>query len=284
MEKLRFSAMINAPKERVWQALWNDANYRKWTTAFAEGSHARTENWKEGSKVLFLDGKGSGMVSRVAANKPNEFMSFEHLGVVKDGSEDTSSDEVKAWAGAKENYTLTEKDGKTKLDVEMDSNDEFKGYFEKTWPVAMEAIKEIAEAKLKTITVETTLEAPVEKAWESFTAPEHITKWCAASDDWHAPRAENDLREGGSFTTRMEAKDGSFGFDFGGVYSKVKPHDRIEYLMGDGRQVSVSFEKAGDQTRVIETFEMENTHSEEMQRGGWQAILDNYKKYTENLN
>jgi uncharacterized protein YndB with AHSA1/START domain len=145
MEKINFSTNINAPREKVWDILWNDASYREWTSAFTEGSYAETDNWKEGSKVLFLSPGGNGMVSRVASNKPNEFMSFEHLGEVKNSVEDTESDRVKGWKGAKENYTLTEENGKTKLFVEMDSTDEFKDYFLKTWPLALQKLKELAE-------------------------------------------------------------------------------------------------------------------------------------------
>src|SRR5687768_458695 len=131
------------------------------------------------------------------------------------------------------------------------------------------------------ITVENTINAPVEKVWEFWTKPEHITKWNNASDDWHTPRAENDLRVGGSFSARMEAKDGSFGFDFGGVYDAVRTNEYIEYTLGDGRKVKVSFTGNGNTTKLVESFDAENTHSVEMQRGGWQAILDNFKKYTE---
>ena len=138
------------------------------------------------------------------------------------------------------------------------------------------------ETQEKTIiTVQNTINAPVEKVWQLWNAPEHITKWCAASDDWHTPRAENDVRTGGKFLSRMEAKDGSFGFDFGGVYDNVKKHELIEYTMGDGRKVSVNFSGEGDSTKVVETFEAESQNSIEMQRGGWQAILDNFKKYVE---
>ena len=144
---MTFENTINAPKEKVWQILWNDATYRQWTTPFCEGSYAETDNWKEGSKVLFLSPGGSGMVSKVAVNKYAEFMSFEHLGEVKDGVEDTTSDRVLHWAGAHENYTLTETDGVTKLLVALDANDEFKAYFEKTWPLAMENIIALAEDK-----------------------------------------------------------------------------------------------------------------------------------------
>jgi hypothetical protein len=150
MQKIHFSKTINAPPEKVWNILWNDDSYKEWTSAFAEGSYAQTNNWAEGSKVLFLDSKGSGMVSTVAKNRPNEYMSFKHLGVVKDGVEDTESDSVKSWAGAMENYTLAEDNGKTKLDVEMDSTDDFKDYFLKTWPVALDKVKELAE-KIKLV-------------------------------------------------------------------------------------------------------------------------------------
>lgn len=133
----------------------------------------------------------------------------------------------------------------------------------------------------KTITVEATVNAPIEKVWKLWSEPSHIKNWNNASPDWHTPAAENDLRTGGKFNVRMEAKDGSFGFDFGGVYDEVNLHRDIAYTMGDGRKVKITFAKSGGSTQVIETFEPETENSLEMQRGGWQAILDNFKKYTE---
>ena len=131
------------------------------------------------------------------------------------------------------------------------------------------------------ITVEAIVNAPVEKVWDYWSDPTHITQWNCASDDWHSPRGENDLREGGKFNIRMEAKDGSFGFDFGGEYDTVKKHELIEYTMGDGRKVKIVFKPEGKATHISETFEAETTNSIELQKGGWQAILDNFKKYTE---
>ena len=131
------------------------------------------------------------------------------------------------------------------------------------------------------ITVQTTVNAPIEKVWKFWTEPGHIIHWNNASDDWHTPRAENDLRVGGKFSARMEAKDGSFGFDFSGDYTNVVEHKTIEYKMGDGRKVKIDFSSEGNATKVVETFDAENTHSVEMQKSGWQAILDNFKKYTE---
>jgi len=131
------------------------------------------------------------------------------------------------------------------------------------------------------ITVEATVQAPVAKVWEYWNQPEHIKQWAFASDDWHVPASENDLRTGGKFSTTMAAKDGSFSFDFGGVYTQVKEHKLIEYTLGDERKVSILFSSIGDATKIVETFEAEDTHSVEMQQSGWQAILDNFKKYTE---
>jgi len=131
------------------------------------------------------------------------------------------------------------------------------------------------------VTIETTVRKPAAEVWAYWTEPRHITQWCSANDDWHAPRAENDVRVGGKFVTRMEAKDGSFGFDFGGVYDEVRINEFLSYTMEDGRKVAVSFIAQEDGTKVVETFDAEATNSVDMQRAGWQAILDNFKKYSE---
>ncbi|HXS57793.1 MAG TPA: SRPBCC family protein [Hanamia sp.] len=138
------------------------------------------------------------------------------------------------------------------------------------------------EQKQKTnITISATVNAPMEKVWKLWNTPEDIMKWSNASDDWHTPSAENDLRVGGSFKSRMEARDGSMGFDFGGIYDEVKPNERIAYTICDGRKVIIVFTDENGKTRVEETFEAENTNPVEMQRSGWQAILNNFKKYAE---
>jgi uncharacterized protein YndB with AHSA1/START domain len=131
------------------------------------------------------------------------------------------------------------------------------------------------------ITVEVTVNAPIEKVWKLWNEPNHITQWAFASPEWHAPRAENDLRPGGAFSSRMEAKDGSMGFDFAGVYDEVRRNEYISYTLGDGRKVEITFTSQGGQTRVVETFEAENTNPVDMQKAGWQAIMDNFKTYAE---
>jgi uncharacterized protein YndB with AHSA1/START domain len=132
-----------------------------------------------------------------------------------------------------------------------------------------------------TITVETIIQSSVEKLWEYWTEPEHIVNWAFASDHWEAPHAENDVRVGGKFRTVMAAKDKSASFDFTGVYSTVKIPELLEYDMDDGRHVKVEFAKLPQGVRVIETFEPEETNPKEMQKSGWQAILDNFKRYVE---
>lgn len=133
------------------------------------------------------------------------------------------------------------------------------------------------------ITVEVLIHAPIEKIWEYWTKPEHIMNWCFATDDWCAPKAENDLSVEGIFKTRMEAKDGSTGFDFEGTYTAVEEYAKIKYVMSgdDQREVSIEFVKQDDGYKVIETFDAEDINSLELQKNGWQAILDNFKKYVE---
>jgi uncharacterized protein YndB with AHSA1/START domain len=131
------------------------------------------------------------------------------------------------------------------------------------------------------ITVEAVINAPAEKVWKFWTMPEHIVRWNNASDDWHTTRAENDLRAGGKFLSRMEARDGSMGFDFEGIYENVDQNKLIEYGLADGRKVKISFLPDGERTTVSETFDAEIINSPELQKAGWQAILNNFKKYTE---
>ncbi|MBL7697540.1 MAG: SRPBCC domain-containing protein [Chitinophagaceae bacterium] len=145
MEKQQHRITINAPKEKVWTTLWDLNTYNKWTSAFSESSNVQTDNWKKGSKVLFTDGTNNGMVSRIDENIPNEFMSFEHLGEMRDGIEDTTSERVAAWKGAHENYTLKETNGKTDLLVEIDISDEYAQMFAEMWPKALNKVKDLSE-------------------------------------------------------------------------------------------------------------------------------------------
>ena len=279
LKKLIFSTTINATKNKVWQILWDKETYKVWTSAFSEGSTA-VSDWEEGSKIVFLDGKGSGMYSIIDKKIPGELMIFRHIGEIKDNIEIPVDDKTKGWSGSLEEYKLKEANGATALTLEMDVIENFLDYMNKTFPLALQKLKELSENSVL-ITIETTINAPIEKIWHYWSAPEHITNWCNASEDWHTPRAENDLKVGGKFLTRMEAKDGSFGFDFSGIYDTVKTNKQIAYTMDDGRKVNINFNETGNETRIVQTFEAETENSLEMQRFGWQQILNNFKKYVE---
>lgn len=272
--KTSFETPIHASAKRVWKVLWSDLTYRKWTSVFSPDSQAQSD-WNEGSKILFTDGKGSGMHSIIEKKIPEVQMTFKHIGEIKDGVETVSP-----WEGALESYFLREENGVTVLRTEMDLTEEFKSYFENTFPKALALVKELSE-NFVPITIQATIHAPVDKVWAYWSAPEHIMKWNNASDDWHTTSSTNDLRAGGTFSARMEAKDGSFGFDFGGVYDEVVPHELIRYTLGDGRKVNVVFTANGDETTVTETFDAEESNPYELQQFGWQSILNNFKKYTE---
>lgn len=131
------------------------------------------------------------------------------------------------------------------------------------------------------ITIESTITASPKKVWEAWTEPKHITRWNFATEDWQCPKASNDLKVGGKYSARMEAKDGSFGFDFEATYNEVIDQKKITYTMGDGRQATTKFEDLGGKTKVTTVFDAEKENSEEMQKQGWQAILNNFKKYVE---
>ncbi|WP_316840211.1 SRPBCC domain-containing protein [Pedobacter gandavensis] len=146
MKTMEFKTMINASPEKVWEVLLGEETYPIWTAGFAEGSNVKTD-WKKGSKAIFLDGTGNGMVSEIAENIPYKFLSIRHLGNVINGTEDRVSEEVKGWAGALENYTLTEVDGQTEWKISADITDDFEGYMLKTWPLALQKVKELAEKK-----------------------------------------------------------------------------------------------------------------------------------------
>jgi uncharacterized protein YndB with AHSA1/START domain len=145
MKRLDFNIAINAPREKVWSVLWNDRTYRQWTSAFSPTSSAKTD-WKKGSKALFLDGSDNGMVATIAENIPNEYMSIQHMAVLKDGREDAEIAKREGWTGAMENYILTAANGGTQLHIEVDTTERHQDFFKKTWPEALEKVKELAEA------------------------------------------------------------------------------------------------------------------------------------------
>lgn len=285
MKRKQYKAVINAPRERVWELLWGEKSYREWTSAFAEGSKVET-TWEEGAKVLFVNAENEGMVARIQEKRAPEKMAFKHLGMIdKNGKEDYNSETVKAWSGAEEIYILKENGQKTELTVEMDLDEAHESYFDEAWPKAFELLKNLAKSENwenQKIKVRAFVEAPVDKVWTFWTDPRYITQWNFASTDWHCPAARNDLRENGRFSYRMEAKDGTHGFYFEGQYTRVEPLKLISYTMDDGRKADIHFREKRDSTEVEEIFDAEKTHSKDMQQTGWQAILNNFKALVEN--
>jgi len=283
MKTLEFKIEITAPKEKVWFSLWDDINYESWTRAFCEGSYA-VSSWEEGAKIYFLDPKGSGMASKIIEKKPFDRMVFAHITEIIDYKEQPLSEKIQSWSGCKEEYQLTEQNGVTTLKVTVESIEEYESFFSGMFPNALQNVKEIAEnPKTQSITVRTTLNAPIEKVWDYFTQPEHVVNWNFASDDWHCPKAENNLEVGKKFLSTMASKDGATSFDFEGTYKAIVPQQKIAYTIdGDRRNVVVKFNVLDGKTILTENFEPENENSIELQRGGWQSILDNFKKYTQN--
>lgn len=282
MKKLEFTIDIDAPAEKVWYSLWDEENYKNWTSAFCEGSYVVTD-YKEGSKAHFLSPSGEGMFSSVSINKPFETMSFNHIGLLKNFEEQQIDDDTKLWSGCEEKYELAENNGKTTVKASVDVIEQHADYFNQSFPNGLKKLKEIAEnPSVKSITIYTSVNASIEKVWDYWTNPKHIVNWNNASDDWHTPSAKNDLKVGGTFICTMAAKDGSMSFDFEGKYSEIDTYKKIVYQIADGRNVSITFNIIDEKVIITETFEPETENSLELQRGGWQAILTNFKKYTEN--
>jgi uncharacterized protein YndB with AHSA1/START domain len=275
MSTLNFKIDINAAPERVWFALWDDHHYRAWTKAFMPGSYYKTD-WQEGGRIHFLAPDGSGMYSEITVNKPFEKMNFTHKGEIRDFNE-LPADPNASWIGAQENYSLSEKEGVTTLSVELKSDGNENDQFTNAFDEGLKLIKEMAE-KLY-ITVQTTIAAPAATVWQLWNNAKDVQEWNSPSPDWHTTKAENDLVNGGRFSYTMAAKDGSFSFDFAGEYTNILPEKQLDYTLGDGRKVKVSFNESGGQTQVTEAFEPETQNSLDMQRMGWQAILDNFKQY-----
>lgn len=280
MKTLNFSTEVNTGAEKVWFALWDDVHYRKWTTAFHEGSHYKTD-WNEGGRIHFLDPQGNGMYSNITKNQPYEKMFFTHIGEIKTFEEQPLDEASRSWTNAEENYTLSENNGVTTLTVTLNvvEDERMIAMFAESFPKGLAIVKASAEDLM--VTVETSVNATVEKVWESWTKPESIMEWNSASPDWYTPKAENELREGGKFSYTMAAKDGSMSFDFWGNYTKIIVNELIDYTLGDGRKVSISFKNENGKVRITESFQPESQNTLELQKGGWQAIMDNFKKFVE---
>jgi uncharacterized protein YndB with AHSA1/START domain len=284
MQKIEFSTRIKAPVEKVWFKMFNDESYRVWTKAFNPTSYFVGDWFKKGSEIKFMgtDDKGEigGMLALINDIVPYGFMSLKHIGMLKgDSVENLKVEDYNL--ETYENYYFKEVDGETEVKMVMDSKEEWVEMFSEMWPNALKLLKEICEAKTEKITVETIVSCDLDKVWNFFTNPKHIENWCYASEDWGASDAENDLKKHGKFKTKMFAKDDSFSFDFEGIYIKMEDKKMFQYVLADARVVDVFFEEVDGKTKITEIFDPEKINSFEMQKAGWQAILDNFKKYVE---
>lgn len=277
MKKIEFKITINATAKKLWQTLWFHQTYKKWTNVFCEGSYYQGE-MKEGNTIQFLTPQGRGMYSSIESFKENEYAVFKHLGEIENFINQPA--ENFAWSGSTETYKLTENNGITVLTAIQDTVPEFEEWFNTTFPKAMQHIKTLAEQPVA-ITATTTVTASIEKIWAYFTNATHIQKWYNASNDWHTPTAINNLHIGGNFDYRMEAKDGSFGFNFTGVFTLIDTHKKIAYTMDDGRKATIDFIQNENSVTIVEVFDAEEMNSYDLQEMGWTAILNSFKNYTE---
>lgn len=272
-----FEIEIKAKPEHIWFSLWDDYHYRIWTSVFCEGSYMLTD-WTEGSKVHFLSPDGRGMYSRLEKNVENSSMHFVHLGEISENKELEITEEVSAWSGAREFYTLENFDTFSKLKVLVDLDEKHANYFLDVFPKGLEKVKELAENFKIHITVELPIDRQI--SWANYHNAENNLKWNSGSPDWHTTKATNDLSVGGKFCYRMEAKDGSAGFDFIGIYTEIVEGKSFRYTMEDGRGVEVNFSDLDNQsTRIDIDFDAENMNNPQLQRDGWQMILNNFRKF-----
>jgi len=224
------------------------------------------------------------MVSKIAENSHEQFISIQHIGFLVNGIEDTTSEAVKSWGESFENYTLTPTSTGTLFQVDMDAEENYTDYFNQVWPKALIKLKQLSETgKTTEVTIGVTLTAPIEKIWDFWTNPTHITKWNQASPDWETTTATNNLKVGGKFSYHMSAKDKSAAFNFSGTYTEIIPNKLIKYTLDDNRKVIIEFNFLdSQQTSIIrQTFELETQNPANLQRQGWQAIMNNFKLYTE---
>lgn len=280
-----YSIHIPAPRNEVFQTVIGKETYPQWTEEFGPGSDVQGE-WKQGETLRFTapnaNGSFDGMLSEVAQMRENEYIALHHMGMLRDGKEVTVGEESMLWKDAHEIYTFTESDHGTLFEVEVDIEEQWEDFFNDAWARALKRLQEVViHGQSSSVTVQTWIKAPIQKVWELYIKPEHMTGWNFASDDWECPSATVDLRVGGNFSARMQAKDGSFGFDFAATYTQVMEPTSLSYVMEDNRAVDINVQSDEAHVHMTIRFDIEKENPRSMQRDGWQAILNNFKVYVE---
>jgi uncharacterized protein YndB with AHSA1/START domain len=278
LQQLHFETTIKATQERVWEMLWHKFAYPIWTAPFAPDCFF-TSDWLLGSSIHFMGSNGNGIYGVIEKLIEGEQVSFKHLGIIQNNEPQLSE---APWQDLYETYTLLKTNEAIVLKVELSCIEDYQTFFIDHFPKALDIIKNMAEHKIYIpITISTVITAPIEKVWMYFITPSHIIQWNNASDDWHTTAAEVDLKIDGKFSAIMAAKDGSISFDFWGIYTKIIHNTLLEYKLGDGRNVTTQFIRNDTTVTIKQTFDAENENSIILQEGGWQAILNNFKKHTE---
>ena len=277
MQPLTFTITIQAPKEKVWHTMLNLETYKQWASAFHPDS-SYEGNWDAHSTIYFVDQNKSGLQATVLENTLYLKIVLGNFIELKESvlMQETST----MWQDATEAYTFNEVNGTTTLHVTTATPAEFAPYMEDAWPKALQKLQEMCEATTNQITVACELNANIQTVWSAWTEPSAINTWYHASEDWEASNTTNTLATGERFSIFMSAKDKSFGFNFTGIYKTITPLTYLEYYLDDGRRVETTFTKTDNTVVVTQIFDPESVNSLELQKAGWQAILDNFKKYT----
>lgn len=292
MKKIIDFIEIDSPIEKVWTSIVSQDRYNYWSSSFNPNPDPIANptymegGWRQGESVRFLgkeeNGNISGMICEIAENRYLEFISIKALGIIKDGIDCFDTPEAKKWAPNFENYTFKKLgEEKSKMVVETSVDEEYYESFVDMWSDALVKIKEVCEKDLFPFTkveIETIVDKPLSLVWDYWITPEKIVKWNFASDDWYCPKSTNNFVEKGDFSYTMSSKDDSMKFDFSGRFFEILPFSRIVTQLDDGRMTWVTFEEIEDsKVKVTEIFEAESINNVNLQKLGWQAILDNFK-------
>lgn len=282
MQKLKLEKSFQATPEQLWELIVDPDHYRFWTETFCKGSDF-VGDWSEGSKMLFVSDDGTnmenGMFSIVAASQWPEYISLHHIGLLINGAEDCDSPMAKMWTPSYENYRLVKQpNGMCTFDLEQDVPESEITDFRELWSKALDAMEQrlLTTKEMKPmITLRERSPYSTAELWDRLVNPDKVMTWNYASDDWHCPKASNDLKVGGEFHYEMAAKDGSFSFDLWGTYTEIKPESKLYMSLGDGRKLQIDIFKKPYGTLIEERFEAEQENNLHLQRGGWQSILRN---------
>lgn len=282
MKKIQLERSFKATPERLWELVVDADHYRYWTSVFSIDSDF-IGDWTKGSQMRFIADNPSesenGMLSEITESKWPEVISIHHIGLIIKGVKDYDSPMSKEWTPAYEIYRFVEKsDSQCTFKVEQDIPDAYVETFTTDWNQAFDAMARILDASDVVGRVialrERSTHSPLE-LWDRLVNPEKIMTWNFDSDDWHCPQAKNDLKVGGEFHYEMAAKDGSFSFDFWGVFTEIVPGAKLNFDLGDGRKVRINLIVKPYGTLIEERFEAEHQNDLHLQRTGWQNILRN---------